>query len=114
MKLAGPVPCISAYFGPPGRGAHEISRAWGIYLRHIIGHREGAHMKLAGPGPFTRHLMENVFLPNDMFYFELELISAVSNPKGGNQAPSIRIRGRHIFDVFSTSYGKRFSAKMMS
>ena len=51
-----------AIFGPPGRGADEISRAWGIYLRHIIGHREGAHMKLAGPGPFTRHLMESVFL----------------------------------------------------
>ena len=47
-----------------------------------------------------------------MFSIELELISFMSNPKGGNQAPSIRIRCRHIFRVFSTSYEKRFSIKM--
>ena len=31
---------------------------------------------------------------------ELELISGVANPKGGNRALSIRIRGRCIFHVF--------------
>merc|ERR1712023_388228 len=36
----------------------------------------------------------------------------VSNPKGGNQVPSIRIRCRLIFHVFSTSYEKRFSIKI--
>ena len=29
-----------------------------------------------------------------MFFIEVDLISVVSSPKGGNQAPSIRIRGR--------------------
>ena len=34
------------------------------------------------------------------FSIELELISVVANPKGGNRALSIRIRGRCIFHVF--------------
>ena len=36
----------------------------------------------------------------------------MSNPKGGNQALSIRIRGRSIFNVFLASRETRFSAKM--
>ena len=39
-----------------------------------------------------------------MFSIELELISGMANPKGGNQAPSIRICGRLSFRIFSTSY----------
>ena len=35
-----------------------------------------------------------------------KLFWVAANPKGGHQAPSIRIRGRHIFHVFSTSYEK--------
>ncbi len=37
-----------------------------------------------------------------MFSIELEPISFVADPKGGNQALSIRIRGRYIFNVFLT------------
>ena len=47
-----------------------------------------------------------------MFSKELEIFTLVSNPEGGKKAPSIRIRVRHIFHVFSTSYEKRFSIKM--
>ena len=43
---------------------------------------------------------ENVFLKNNIFFLELHLISFSSNPKGGNQALSIGIRGRHV-SVFS-------------
>ena len=46
---------------------------------------------------------------NHTFYVELDLISLIANPKGGNQALSIRIRGRHVFRVFLSSYEKRFS-----
>ena len=42
---------------------------------------------------------------------EFERISGMANPKGGNQAPSIRIRGPLIFRVFSTSYQTRFFNK---
>ena len=47
-----------------------------------------------------------------MFEIELELISVVANPKGGNQALSIRIRGRYIFNVFLASRETRFSSKV--
>ena len=39
---------------------------------------------------------------------DLELISFVSNPEGGNQAPSIRIWGRYIFSVF-LPFANRFA-----
>ena len=48
-----------------------------------------------------------------MFSIELELISVVANPKGGNQALSIRIRVGYIFNVFLASREIRFSAKML-
>ena len=47
-----------------------------------------------------------------MFFKEIQEVTIDSNPKGGNQALSIRIRLRHIFRVFLTSYEKRFSVKM--
>ena len=40
------------------------------------------------------------FRKNHTFYLELDLISLIANPKGENQALSIRIRGRHVFRVF--------------
>ena len=46
-----------------------------------------------------------------MLSIELELISVVSNPKGLNQEPFIRIRGRYIFNVSLTSKETRFSVK---
>ncbi len=49
MKLAGPVPHTSAYFWPPGGGAHEN---WQV-LTYIFDRRAGAQMKLAGPVPHT-------------------------------------------------------------
>ena len=48
-----------------------------------------------------------------MFSIELELISVVADPKGGNQALSIRIRGRYIFNVSLTSKETSFSANAM-
>ena len=39
----------------------------------------------------------------DAYSASLELISGISNPKGGNQALSIRICDRHIFDAYSAS-----------
>ena len=42
---------------------------------------------------------------------QIEEFTIVSNPKGDKKTPSIRIRLRHIFRVFSTSYEKRFSIK---
>ena len=48
-----------------------------------------------------------------MFSIELQLISLVSNPKGRNQALSIRIRGRQVFNVLLTSNEIRFSHKML-
>ena len=45
---------------------------------------------------------------------ELELISFVADPKGGNQALSIRIRGRFIFNVFLASNETRFSSETMA
>ena len=42
-------------------------------------------------------------LYNDVFSIELELLSVVSNPKGGNRAPSTRIRRRCIFNPSSAS-----------
>ena len=62
---------------------------------------------------FSWHLGKHVFLLNDMFSIELELISVVSKPTGGNQALSIRIRGRYIFNVFLASRETRVSAKMI-
>ena len=47
-----------------------------------------------------------------MFSIELDLISVVADPKGENQALSIRIRGRYIFNVFLASRETRVSAKM--
>ena len=41
-----------------------------------------------------------------MFSIELELISVVTNRKGGNQALSIIIRGRYIFNGFYTKSNK--------
>ena len=46
------------------------------------------------------------FFYNDVFSIELERISVVSNPKGGNQAPSTRIRHRCLFSTFSTSINR--------
>ena len=43
-----------------------------------------------------------------MFSIELELLSVVANPKGGNRTLSIRIRGRYIFNVFLTSTENRY------
>ena len=37
----------------------------------------------------------------------------MANPKGGNRAPSIRIRGRHIFKYFSTSHKDRSNSQIM-
>ena len=37
------------------------------------------------------------FCENDMSSFELELISAISSPKGGNRVSSIRIRAQYLF-----------------
>ena len=48
-----------------------------------------------------------------MFPIELELISVVADPKGGNRVLSIRVRGRYTFDVFLTSNETRFSLKML-
>ena len=47
-----------------------------------------------------------------MFFKEIQKFTIVSKPKGGNQAPSIRIRCRLIFHVFWSSYEKHFSIKM--
>ena len=59
------------------------------------------------------HLISTTFFyQNDTFFKEIQEFTIDSNPKGVNQAPSIRIRCRHIFRVFSTSYEKRFSIKM--
>ena len=41
------------------------------------------------------------FTKNAMFSIELEVISVVANPEGGNQALSIRIRGRCILTFSS-------------
>ena len=41
-----------------------------------------------------------------MSSIELELISVVSNPKGGNQALSIRIRGPPVFGDFRADLNK--------
>ena len=38
------------------------------------------------------------------FSTSLELISGISNPKGGNQTLAIRICDRYIFDMFSASF----------
>ena len=38
----------------------------------------------------------SLFEKNDTSAFELELMSAMSNPKGGNRAPSIRIRAQQV------------------
>ena len=48
-----------------------------------------------------------------MFSIELEHISVAANPKGGNQALSITIRGRYILDVFLTCNEIRFSYEMV-
>ena len=37
----------------------------------------------------------------------------MSNPKGGNRTLSIRIRGRHIFKYFSTSYKNQSNSQIM-
>ena len=51
------------------------------------------------------HLISTTFFyQNDTFFKEIQEFTIDSNPKGVNQAPSIRIRCRHIFRVFSTSY----------
>ncbi len=60
----------------------------------------------------SRHLTKNVFPMKCNVFKEIQEFTIVSNPKGGNQAPSIRIRCRLIFHVFSTSYEKRFSHEM--
>ena len=44
---------------------------------------------------------------------KLELISVVANPKGGNRTLRVRIRGRCIFHVFSTSNEKLLSNKIL-
>ena len=44
-----------------------------------------------------------------MFSIEVELVPLCGDPKGGNQALSIRIRGRGIFSVVLTSHEKQFS-----
>ena len=44
------------------------------------------------------------FLLNYYILIELEVISVVADPEGGNQALSIRIRCRHYFCVFPTCY----------
>ena len=43
-----------------------------------------------------------------MFSMELQLISFVSNPKGGNQALSIRIRGQQVFNLLLTTSNGAF------
>ena len=39
----------------------------------------------------------------DAYSTPLELITGMSNPKGGNRTPVIRIYYRHIFDAYSAS-----------
>ena len=58
-----------------------------------------AAMAFAGPlGPFASMAIGQLgSMKMLVFSIELELISLVSNPKGRNQAPSIRIRGRSNF-----------------
>ena len=48
-----------------------------------------------------------------MFSSEFEFISVCANPKGGNQALSIRSRGQCVFHVFLTSNEKRCFANAM-
>ena len=59
-----------------------------VYLRYVEpeGRKPTAHYR--NPGTI------GLFDKNYMSSFELELISAMSNPKGGNRAPSIRIRAQ--------------------
>ena len=57
---------------------------------------------------FLDILWKNVLPTKWCFSIELDLISGMPNPKGANQVLSIRIWGRHIFHVFSTSYEKTF------
>ena len=62
--------------------------------------------------PPGRCLWKTFFYQNNIVCMQIQKITIVSNPKGDKKAPSIRIRLRHIFRVFSTSYEKRFSIKM--
>ena len=50
---------------------------------------------------------------NSMKSIELELISVVANPKGGNRALRVRTQGRCTFNVFLTSHEKLVSYKML-
>ena len=45
------------------------------------------------------------------FSKQIQEFTIVSNPKGDKKTPSIRIRVRHVFHVFSTYYEKRFFIK---
>ena len=51
-------------------------------------------------------------LKHVMFFKETEQFTTQSNLEGGSQTFSIRIFGRHLFRVFSSSYEKRFSLKI--
>ena len=61
---------------------------------------------------FLDILWKTFFYQNDIVCMQIQEFTIVSNPKGDKKAPSIRIRVRHIFHVFSTSYEKRVSIKM--
>ena len=85
-----------------GVRTHISPRTAAIFRLHLIS-RTFSYLHL---------ISRTFFYQNDTFFKEIQEFTIDSNPKGVNQAPSIRIRCRHIFRVFSTSYEKRFSIKM--
>ena len=66
----------------------EAIQGFEAYLRDI--EPEGRKPSALYQNPGTISLFDKI----SMFSFELELISAISNPKGGSRALSIRIRAR--------------------
>ena len=56
-------------------------------------------------GPLDEGILKKIsFFENHTLYLDLDLVSFMSNPEGGNQVLSILICGRHVFGVFTSSY----------
>ena len=88
---------------PSDSGHNESFQKWYVvvrirpYLCYI--ESEGGKSSALYQNPVTMSLSNT-----DMSSFELDLISAISNPKGGNRALSIRIRSQWAFPKMIASF----------
>ena len=60
----------------------------------------GSKANFGHDGSGDRDLVAKFFSKDHTFYIELDLISSISKPKGGNRTLRIEIRDRYCFQIF--------------